>query len=160
MNCKLDLTNDSDTPYWVNWSAFMRHVDVDDLACRESQEVTDCYLSSWFRLGQNGQRLFNPPAFYLKNGRALFINGRHRAILLSRHLDVLPMALTQMDATSQPALHQIAERRIDPDEVFVLPDLPEKDVYLEENAKLDIEYHLEELKKNIQSQRPSLYERD
>jgi len=32
--------------------------------------------------------------------------------------------------------------------------------YLEEKVKLDIEYHLEELKKNLQSQRPSLCERD
>ena len=128
MKCKLDLTTHSDMPYWVNWIAFMRHVDREDLARRESKKVVDCYLSSWFHRGQNGIYFFNPPAFYLDKGQALFINGRHRTVLLSRYLEVLPMALTQMDSASESVLREIVQGGIDLDEVFVLPDLPMRDV--------------------------------
>ena len=102
----------------------MQCVDLDDLACRESQEVVDCYLSGWFSREKKGELYFNPPAFYLENGRALFINGRHRAILLSRYLEILPMALTQVDTISQNVLGEIIEREIELEEVFQLPDLP------------------------------------
>jgi hypothetical protein len=105
----------------------MRCVDQVDLACRESAEIKDCYLAAWFSWSQNGERCFSPPAFYLKNARAFFINGRHRALLLSRHLRVLPMALTQVDVFSQDALECIVDREIELNEILVLPDLPIQD---------------------------------
>ena len=78
----------------------MACVDPDDLACRESQLVEEYYRADWFYF-EPGATLFNAPAFYLKDNRAFFINGRHRTVLLARHLSLLPMALTQIDAASE-----------------------------------------------------------
>ena len=124
MNCKIQLTAAWDRPYWIRWTDFKKCVDEDDLACRDSWVIQDCYLATWFSYSENGERHFNPPTFCLRNGLASFINGRHRTILLSKHLDILPMALAQTDAESQSILDGIVEREIGLDEVIVLPDLP------------------------------------
>jgi hypothetical protein len=101
----------------------MKCVDPIDLSRREAADVRNFYLPDWFRTEQ-AATYFNPPAFYLRNGCAFFINGRHRAILLGRHLSLVPMALTQLDTRSQSTLANIAEREIAADEEFDLPDLP------------------------------------
>ena len=85
--------------------------------------VQDAYLESWFRR-EADEAAFSLPAFYLKEGTAYFINGRHRAVLLFRHMPVVPMALTQMDAGSARALESFAQRELATDEFILLPDLP------------------------------------
>src|SRR3954462_8214036 len=103
MRCRVDLTVASDRPYLVRRDSFMKIVDPWDFACRESAVVRDAFLHDWFR--RDGDYLaFNPPAFYLKDGIARFINGRHRTVLLFRYMQVVPMALTRMDSGSADAL--------------------------------------------------------
>ena len=78
----------------------------------------------WFYTSSDGVRYFNLPAFFLKGGRAKFINGRHRTALLLDHLELLPMALTQMDDESAAVLERIVQRALNLGEVLNLPDLP------------------------------------
>lgn len=126
MKCRVALTAEGDRPYWIRRDAFQRCVDHENLACRDSTTVENFYLSNWFH--ENGGLIyFSVPAFYLEQGRAYFINGRHRTVLLSRYLALLPMALTQVDTRSAATLEQIAERAIALDESFDLPDLPVRD---------------------------------
>jgi len=126
MECKIDLTAVSDRAYWIRWAAFLECLDHADFACRDSETIRDCYLSSWF-YDANGEKRFNLPAFFLREGYARFINGRHRTALLSRYLDVLPMALTYADQLSEKVLEGMVLRGIEPDEIIVLPDLPIED---------------------------------
>lgn len=127
MKCRIDLQTSTDRPLWIDWAKFMQCVDHADLACRESKIVENFYRSAWFRF-QDGQWFFSPPAFYLRQGSALFINGRHRVLLLSRHLQLLPMSLTQSDKQSESALSSITMRPLALDEVFELPDLPMREI--------------------------------
>ena len=123
MKCKLELTNASDRPFLINWEKFFEIVHKLDLACREARDIKDSYLSGWFRRDQNILR-FTPPTFYLKMGFAAFNNGRHRAVLLSRHKKEFPMALTQADESSQPVLDYIVVSEMSKEDLFELPDLP------------------------------------
>ena len=123
MQCRVDITAAGDRPFLIKREEFMHCVDEKDLACRDSATVLDQYLATWFHWN-DGECFFNLPAFYLRNGRALFINGRHRTILLSRHLDRLPMALTQLDHASESTLENLVARPLSEGEVIFLPDLP------------------------------------
>ena len=92
MKCKIDITAGTDLAAWVTRDVFMNNVDLDDLALRESKVVLDWYHPGWFRHDNNGALRFTPPAFIFSRGQLRGINGRHRAVLLYRHLDVIPSA--------------------------------------------------------------------
>jgi hypothetical protein len=124
VRCRIELTVQSDRPYWIKWDAFLRL--SHDLACRKSHEIESFYCDHWFSSAA-GACFFKPPAFYLDGGAAYFINGRHRAILLSRFLPLVPMSLTGIDQASKPLLDAIVSRPIDLHEDFELPDLPIRD---------------------------------
>lgn len=122
MKCKIDITAATDLPAWVSRHAFMSNVDPDDLACRESKDVFDWYHPEWFRHDTNGDLRFTPPAFIFSRGHLRGINGRHRAVLLSRHLDIIPMLLVHPEGWPVGKLMEIAHRKIDEDEIIDLPD--------------------------------------
>jgi hypothetical protein len=126
MKCRIRITAVSDIAAWVTRDAFMSHVDPDDLACRESEEVLDWYNQDWFSHDKNGELYFTPPAFEFRNGHLLGINGRHRAVLLYRHLDVIPMLLVLPGTWPHDKLIEIMEREIGKNEIVELPDLPIK----------------------------------
>ena len=136
MDITLQLPNAQDKLYLVKVSEFMRIVDEEDLKTRESELVKDMYHKYWFEEGKNGILTFHAPEFYLTKGVAYFINGRHRVVLLSRYLNVMPMALTNMDGSpfceAQPTeksvevLNRISIREIEKNEVFNFPKLPIK----------------------------------
>jgi hypothetical protein len=118
VRCLIGLTVSSDRPFWFKWDAFMRH--PNDLEIRNSQVVEDFYRSQWFH-SDHGALYFNPPAFHFQGNFGYFINGRHRAILLARHLPLVPMSLTRIDAVSKSALDSCVSREIDQQEEFELP---------------------------------------
>ena len=126
MKVKLQPPNAQDKFYLIKMDAFMSIVDQWDLAQRESQTIEDAYHEYWFSGCSNGCRLFHAPEFYLEKGIAKFINGRHRTLVLSRHLEEAPMALTNMDNHSEITLQNISIRALTGDEVFDFPDLPHK----------------------------------
>lgn len=54
----------------------------------------------WFDQEADGRLCFTPPAFRLVNGTTEFINGRHRAVVLARHMEAFPSLLTAYDKAS------------------------------------------------------------
>lgn len=71
--------------------------------------------------------------FYLEQGVAKFINGRHRTLVLRKHMALIPMALANMDGypisapapqvISQQVLEVIAVSKLHGNEIFDFPDL-------------------------------------
>ena len=124
MKCKIDITAAEDVPAWVTREAFMRNTDPKDLACRESAEVHDYYHAGWFRRDEGGHLRFTPPAFAFYAGHLQGINGRHRAVLLCRHMEIIPMLLVRADTWPQEKIAEVMHRRIGEEELIELPDLP------------------------------------
>lgn len=123
MKCKIDITAGTDLAAWVTREAFMNNVDLDDLELRESKVVLDWYHPGWFRHDNNGTLRFTPPAFIFSRGQLRGINGRHRAVLLYRHLDIIPMLLVNPNGWPEDKIHEIVKREIRKDEVIELPNL-------------------------------------
>jgi hypothetical protein len=123
MKCRLAITADTDVAAWVTKMAFMRNVDRDDLKCRESEDIFDWYHPDWF-YREDGDLFFYPPAFVFSNGRLSGINGRHRAILLCRHSEVIPMLLVHPDTWPKEKLAEIVHEQIIEGEFVELPNLP------------------------------------
>lgn len=126
MKCRIDITAATDIAAWVTKVAFMDNVDTDDLACRESEGVFDWYHPDWFPPNNDGELHFIPPAFEFRNGHLRGINGRHRAILLFRHLDVIPMLLVRPSLWPDGKLAEVVHHDIKEGEIVELPDLPTK----------------------------------
>lgn len=124
MKCKIFKTSETDIAAWVSRGAFMNNVDMNDLACRESKVVYNWYHPDWFRNDDNSELYFIPPAFGFLNGFLHGINGRHRAILLFRHLSVIPLLLVQPNMWPREKLALIVQREIRENEIVELPDLP------------------------------------
>jgi len=124
MKCKIDITAAEDIPAWVTREAFTRNADPADLACRESAEIHDYYHPDWFRRDEAGHLHFTPPAFAFYAGHLQGINGRHRAVLLCRHMKIIPMLLVRTDTWPQDKLADIMHGRIGEDEIVELPELP------------------------------------
>ncbi len=112
----------------------MRVIDQSDLAQRNSQDIKNVYHKHWLSDCQDGRYVFDAPQFYLTKGVARFINGRHRTLLLIKHLTEIPMALTGMDGypiwathphqLSINSLNQMSVRKLTGQEIFTFPDLP------------------------------------
>ena len=124
MKCKIDITASTDLAAWVSREAFMANVDPNDLACRDSEVVSDWYHPAWFRRDHNGELYFTPPAFEFRGGCLCGINGRHRAVLLLRYLEVIPMLLVLPDGWPREKLAEIMQREIGDSETVELPNLP------------------------------------
>jgi hypothetical protein len=124
MKCKIDITAATDIAAWVTRDAFMANVDMVDLAYRESEVVHDWYHPEWFRHSDDGELYFTPPAFEFRNGCLRGINGRHRAILLFRHLEAIPMLLVASATWPKGKLSEIMQRRIGNSDTIQLPNLP------------------------------------
>ena len=124
MKCRIDITAVTDIAAWVARNSFMANEDPNDLACRESKDIFNCYHPDWFRHDDNGELYFTPPAFEFRNGHLLGINGRHRAILLYKHMEVIPMLLVTPDKWPKEKLAEIVQKEIGESEIVELPDLP------------------------------------
>ncbi len=86
----------SDRLFLVSSKKLMQYVNEEDLNCRDAERVEDAYHKDWFE-EEDGCTYFTPPAAYIQDGEILFINGRHRAILLARHLDQFPFLIRNID---------------------------------------------------------------
>lgn len=98
--------------------------------------IVDAFHVHWLRTDPAGIVRFHAPEFYLTQGVASFINGRHRTLVLANHRAEIPMALTNMDLfplmgagpsqESFAVLQRLSVRTLDTDETVELPDLPVK----------------------------------
>jgi hypothetical protein len=123
MKCRV-AKFETDIAAWVSRDVFLANVDQKDMACRDSQVVLDWYHPGWFINDHDGDLHFIPPAFVFMRGSLLGINGRHRAILLTRHMDAIPMLLVCPHMWPKEKLAEIALKRIEEGESIELPDLP------------------------------------
>ena len=96
MNKRVLKTASSDRLILVNSKKLFEFADEDDVKCRNSEIIADLYHPDWF-FTFDGHDYFSPPAIYIVDGVVKFINGRHRTILLSRHLDAFPMLIGNLD---------------------------------------------------------------
>ncbi|MCG5496034.1 hypothetical protein [Ectothiorhodospira variabilis] len=97
MNVKVQKTAPSDRLIEVNGAKMMQYVNQNDLSFRAAQTVIDAYHQDWFYSSNGKDTYFIPPAGYLKDGEIYFINGRHRFILLHRHLARFPFLIGNID---------------------------------------------------------------
>lgn len=121
----------------------MRIVDQWDLAQRVSKHIENAYHMHWLSKCADNTYLFHAPEFYLHLGIARFINGRHRTLVLAKHLKEIPMALTNMDGypvyaphphqISVKVLEQISTQKLTGEEVFEFPDLPRRYLGYDDN---------------------------
>jgi len=124
MKCKISITMETDLAAWVTREAFIANVNSDDLACRESEEIYDWYHPDWFWQDEEDNFYFIPPAFSFRNGFLHGINGRHRAILLFRHMEAIPMLLVLPNEWPRAKLAEIVLKEISENEIVELPNLP------------------------------------
>ena len=94
---RLQPPNAQDVLHLISVRSFMSLVDSWDLSQRNSEAIVDAYHIHWFEIDEDGIHRFHAPEFYLTKGLAGFIDGRHRTLLLSKYLEAIPMALTNMD---------------------------------------------------------------
>ena len=124
MRCRVNKTVASDIAAWVRVDIFLSYSDPDDLNCRESQIIRDFYHPNWFRQDDHGELYFTPPAFGFLNGRLRGVNGRHRAVLLCKHMTIIPMLLVETDTWPEEVLSKVIHKLIADGEMIELPDLP------------------------------------
>ena len=130
MKCRVNVTAFTDIPILIERQIFRRYVSRDDLACRESAIIHDWYHPNWFREG-DGYLYFTPPAFCFRDNHFFCINGRHRAVLLCRHMEVFPLLLVRPRGSSSCISEGIAHSYLKDEQEIYLPDLPirqEKDI--------------------------------
>lgn len=80
----------------VDAKKLLHYTDQDDLNCRNSVVIKDLYHQDWF-FEYNNEDYFIPPAVYITKGVIKFINGRHRSIMLSRHIENFPLLIGNID---------------------------------------------------------------
>ncbi|MDO6686138.1 MULTISPECIES: hypothetical protein [unclassified Agarivorans] len=134
MLVRISAPNAKDEHYLVDVSQLREIVDEEDLACRESAIINDAYHQHWFSEGEDPVKEFALPVIYLRHGIAKFINGRHRTLVLSKHLNAIPMAIAALQtapfvskaefALNCETLSRLVIRKIKSDEVFTFPELP------------------------------------
>jgi hypothetical protein len=96
MKIKSNKTTDTDRLILVSSEKLMQYANEIDLQCRNAERVENAYHKDWF-FEEDGCTYFTPPAAYIEDGEIFFINGRHRAILLARHLDQFPFLIGNID---------------------------------------------------------------
>ena len=131
MNVRVTKTVASDRLILVNSAKLMAHIDQEDISCREANTIKDEYHKDWFH-ESSGVTYFTPPAAYIENGRIKFINGRHRCILLARHLQTFPFLIGNIDSdhidgkptsVSLDVMSDIKEDDLEENTIFRLPEL-------------------------------------
>ena len=135
--------NAQDELYLIEVKELMAIIDAKDLAQRKSEIIEDAYHVHWLTPCADGSYQFHAPEFYLTKGIVKFINGRHRTLLLVKHLEYIPMALTNMDGfppfatgprpESLKALAKISVQRLTDNEILEFPELPIKYLGYDDN---------------------------
>ena len=143
MRVTLRPPNARDELYLIKVEEFMAIIDTQDLAQRKSKIIEDAYHEHWLTQNADGSYQFHAPEFYLTKGIVKFINGRHRTLLLGKHLKNIPMALTNMDGLPPSATNpspesletfaKISAHKLTGNEIFEFPDLPIKYLGFDDN---------------------------
>jgi hypothetical protein len=124
MRCLPDVMLPTDSPFWINRDAFLKHFDQVDFNCRECKDVAPFYLAEWFYTPENGSARFILPTVMFINGKTEFISGRHRTAVLLPFLAEFPIAFGMINKPPDDFLRKLAPRVLTLNEMIELPDLP------------------------------------
>lgn len=131
IRAKIIKQKEDDKLILVNVKEFMKYVDQKDLSNRDSKIIENKYHKNWL-YELNGCKYFVPPvAFIRDNGDIRFVNGRHRFVLLSRHLKEFPIAIDGIgndifgysSDVSLKTFEEIKVKLLENDCSFLLPEL-------------------------------------
>lgn len=124
MNVRIIKTVSTDKLILADTVKLITHIDKEDINYREANIVEDKYHRNWF-FKSKGETYFTPPAAYIENGRIIFINGRHRCILLMCHLMNFPFLIGSIDSThkSLEVINNICVTDLEENAIFSLPEL-------------------------------------
>lgn len=77
-------------------------------------------------MNPDGDRYFLIPPVSIHSQRTQFIAGRHRTVVLLKHLDRIPLSFETRDIadTDRTWINYIVSARIELNSVLELPDLP------------------------------------
>lgn len=130
MKCQIYCRCDDLTPYWVRWhelgELWTRHDSQHDSQFLEASSLKHAYHKLWFKNGEDNQLYFQIGEIYFdpRHGYVMFYNGRHRTILLSSLLEVIPIAVDKTISDSESELFsRFLVRPVETDEIIELPDL-------------------------------------
>ena len=131
MKVRVQKTSDTDRLIVVKTSSLLNHLATSDIDCRDSSIILDAYHRDWFYEIRR-YKYFIPPAAYLQRGILYFIAGRHRTVLLCRHLSEFPFLIGNLGSDhigrepspeSIAVIEDIKVRDFLEDGLFALPDL-------------------------------------
>jgi hypothetical protein len=143
MRITLSPPNAKDEFHLIMVERLMALVDAQDLALRKSETIDDAYHEHWLIQCQDGSYHFHAPVIYINRGAIKFINGRHRTLVLSRHMQEIPMALASIDGSppstittrtaSMETLTAISRKKLTSSEAFDFSELPIKYLGYDDN---------------------------
>lgn len=111
MKAKVMKTAATDRLIVARSDALLKYTDRDDLRCREAEDILDAYHADWFH-EFDGDKYFTPPAGYISDGTIRFINGRHRTLVLARHLKQFPFLVGNLDLDHVGMMPSEKSRRV------------------------------------------------
>ena len=111
-------------PYWVRWHELGELWMKNDFHPLSVFSLKPAYHKLWFKDSDDGQSQFQMGEieFSPERGYLMFVNGRHRTILLASLLDEIPIAVDNTILESGLFKHFLV-RPIEKGEVIELPDL-------------------------------------
>lgn len=124
MKCQLYCRCDDLTPYWVRWDELSELWSKNYFGFLEASSLSRAYHQNWFKNGENGQLHFQMGEIFFSPelGYINFHNGRHRTILLSSLLEVMPIAVDNTILGSD-LFKRFLVRPVEEGELIELPDL-------------------------------------
>lgn len=124
MKCQLYCKCDDLTPCWVRWHELGDLWMKNDFHPLDASSLKRAYHKNWFKHGEDGLLHFQMGEIYFdpERGYINFHNGRHRTILLSSLLEVIPIAVDNTILESD-LFERFLVRPIERGELIELPDL-------------------------------------
>lgn len=125
MKCQAYCRCDDLAPYWVRWHELGELWTRNDFQFLEESFLKHAYHKLWFKNGEDNQLCFQigEICFDSHHGYVMFHNGRHRTILLSSLLEVIPPIAVDSSLLESGLFDRFLVRPIEKDEMIELPDL-------------------------------------
>lgn len=108
----------------MNWrEVFARWSQTDQYLGLDTLDVRPLFSNLWFNSDKNGHPAFLVGEIFAQPPMILFVNGTHRTRVLAKFMGAVPLA-ARTDIYRRRQFEACIIRRIDKDEIFTLPDLP------------------------------------
>ena len=127
MKCNLYNNYKDLKAVWLSWNKVEQYWNNNDFHPLDSSNLKKAYHNLWFECVRDGLPLFKIGAILYdeKKNSIMFINGRHRTILLTTFTNKIPIAINESISDSDLFKGAIV-KSIKPHDVIVLSDYPIK----------------------------------